>query len=261
MSRVFYRNGAKITAVRLYGKRPVVERLRRAPKTIRALYLQSDTDAAEVVNAAKAAGVRFLPKPKEEILRMAGPAHAQGVVAEVEDFRYAELEDLLKQEPRLTLLFLDRVNDPQNLGAVLRTTACLGNFAVVIPKHDSVEVTEAVLRVACGGENFTPVARVTNLAQASEKAKKAGYWVAGAAAEGGTPLHEADWPTPLAVVLGSEGSGIRPGLEKPLELTLTLPMPGADLSYNVATATALIAYEITRRRLAASPGAKNAKKT
>ena len=238
----------------------MVERLLHAPKTIRALYLQSDTDAAEVVNAAKAAGIRFLPKPKAEILKMAGPVHAQGVVAEVEDFRYAELEDLLKQpEPRPTLLFLDRVNDPQNLGAILRTTACLGNFALVIPKHDSVEVTEAVLRVACGGENFTPVARVTNLAQASETAKKAGYWVAGAAAEGGTPLHEADWPTPLAVVLGSEGSGIRPGLEKHLELTLTLPMPGADLSYNVATAAALIAYEITRRRLAPPTKGKNAK--
>ena len=244
--------------MRLYGKRPVIERLRRAPKTIRALYLQSDSDAAEVVNAAKAAGVRFLSKPKAEILRMAGAVHAQGVVAEVEDFLYTDLEELLKRpEPRLTLFFLDRVTDPQNLGAILRTTACLGGFALVIPKHDSAEVTEAVLRVACGGENFTPVARVTNLAQASEKAKEAGYWVAGAAAEGGQPLHEADWPTPLAVVLGSEGSGIRPGLEKHLELTLTLPMPGAALSYNVATAAALIAYEVTRRRLAPK-GAKNA---
>ena len=191
---------------------------------------------------------------------MAGLAHAQGVMAEVEDFRYAELEELLKApEPRPALLLLDRITDPQNLGAILRTTACLGGFALVLPRHESAEVNETVLRVACGGGNYVPVALVTNLAQAAELAKKAGYWIAGAAAEGGTPLHQADWPTPLAVLLGSEGSGIRPGLEKHLELKLTLPMPGAALSYNVATAAALIAYEIARRRLAAAPGVKDAK--
>lgn len=247
--------------MRLYGKRPVIERLRRAPKTVRTLYLQEQTDAPEVVHAAKQAGIRFISKPKQEFQRMAGLAHAQGVMAEVEDFRYTDLEQMLKApEPRPTLLLLDRITDPQNLGAILRTTACLGGFALVLPRHESAEVNETVLRVACGGENYVPVALVTNLAQAAELAKKAGYWVAGAAAEGGTPLHQADWPTPLAVVLGSEGSGIRPGLEKHLELTLTLPMPGAALSYNVAAAATLIAYEITRRRLTAAPAReKNAK--
>lgn len=248
--------------MRLYGKRPVMERILRAPKTIRALYVQTDTDASELVRAAKAAGLSFISKPKVEFARMAGLAHAQGVLAEVQDFRYAELEDLLKRpEPRPTLFLLDRITDPQNLGAILRTTACLGGFALVLPRHESAEVNETVLRVACGGENHVPVALVTNLAQAAEQAKKAGYWIAGAAAEGGTPLHQADWPTPLAVVLGSEGAGIRPGLSKHLELTLTLPMPGAALSYNVATAAALIAYEITRRRLAAVPRARDAKET
>ena len=236
--------------MRLYGKRPVLERLRSAPKTIRALILRQETDAAEIVKAAKEARITFLSKGKSEFGGMAPEAHTQGILAEVEDFQYAAIEDLLRMpDPRPTLIMLDRVTDPQNLGAILRTLACFGGFAVVIPKHDSAEITETVLRVACGGENHVPVARVTNLAQASETAKKAGYWIAGASAEGGSPLHTADWPEPLAVVLGSEGSGIRPGLEKHLELTLTLPMPGAPLSFNVATAAALIGYEITRRRL------------
>ena len=236
--------------MRLYGKRPVIERLRAAPQSVRALVLQQETEAAEIVKTAKAAGIAFLSKSKAEFARLAPDAHTQGVLAEVEEFRYAEIEDLLSlPEPRPTLILLDRVTDPQNLGAILRTLACFGRFAAVLPKHDSAEVTETVLRVACGGENYVPVARVTNLVQASEKAKKAGYWIAGAAASGGSPLHAADWPEPLAVVLGSEGGGIRPGLEKHLELTLTLPMPGAPLSFNVATAAALIAYEITRRRL------------
>ena len=234
----------------LYGKRPVAERLKAAPKTVRALILRQETDAAEIVRAAKAAGITFLSKTKEEFARLAPDAHTQGVLAEVEDFRYAALEDLLKQpEPRPTLVLLDRVTDPQNLGNLLRVLACFGRFAIVLPKHDSAEVNETALRVACGGENYVPVARVTNLGSASEAAKKAGYWVAGAAPSGGDPLHTADWPEPLAVVLGSEGGGIRPGLEKHLEFTLTLPMPGAALSFNVATAAALIGYEITRRRL------------
>jgi len=236
--------------MRLYGKRPVAERLRAAPQTIRTLVIRQETDAAEIVKAAKAAGITFQSKSKEEFSRLSPDAHTQGILAEVEDFRYAAIEDLLKQpEPRPTLILLDRVTDPQNLGNILRVLACFGRFAVVIPKHDSAEISETVLRVACGGENYVPVARVTNLVQCSEAAKKAGYWVAGASPAGGSPLHTADWPEPLAVVLGSEGGGIRPGLEKHLELTLTLPMPGAALSFNVATAAALIGYEITRRRL------------
>lgn len=238
--------------MRLYGKRPVLERLRTAPQTIRRLSIQQETDASEVVRAAQGARVPFTSVSKQEFAKQSEGLHAQGVLAEVEEFRYAELEDFLRQpEPRPTLFFLDRITDPQNFGAILRTVACFGRIAVVIPKHDSVEVNETVLRVACGAENYVPVARITNLVRAAELAKKAGYWIAGAAVGDGSPLPTADWPTPLAVVLGSEGEGIRPGLEKQMDLTLTLPMPGAPLSFNVATAAALIAYEITRRRLSA----------
>lgn len=236
--------------MRLYGKQPVLERLKANPQSVRKLYLQQETDAAEVARAAKAAGIQFVSVPKAEFGRRVRDLHAQGALAEVEEFRYTALEDLLRRpEPRPTLFLLDRVTDPQNLGAILRTTACFGGIALVLPRHNSAEITETVLRVACGGENHVPVAQVTNLSQASDLAKKAGYWIAGAAVSGGSSLPTADWPTPLAVVLGSEGEGIRPGLEKNLELTLTLPMPGAPLSFNVATAAALIGYEITRRRL------------
>ncbi|MBI3333710.1 MAG: RNA methyltransferase [Candidatus Omnitrophica bacterium] len=235
--------------MRLYGKRPVLERLRAAPESIRALYLDKETDAAEIVRAAKGASCRFLSVSKSDLARRAGQVHAQGVLAEVEEFRYTPLEDLLrKPEPRPSLFLLDRVTDPQNLGAILRTAACLGGIGLILPRHDSAEVNETVLRVACGGENYVPTALVTNLAAAAQAAKEAGYWIAGAVSDGGEPIDQARWPWPLAVVLGCEGTGIRPGLKKHLELTLTLPMPGAALSFNVATAAALIAYEITRRR-------------
>jgi 23S rRNA (guanosine2251-2'-O)-methyltransferase len=235
--------------MRLYGKRPVIERLKAAPQTIRALTIQQEGDASDLVRAAKAAGRTFDSVPKREFVKLAKDLHTQGVLAEVEEFRYVPLEELLKAtEPRPILFLLDRITDPQNVGNILRTVACLGGIGLILPKHDSVEVNETVLRVACGAENYVEVARVTNLVQASEKAKKAGYWIAGAVASGGTPLPQVQWPWPIALVLGSEGGGIRPGLAKHLDLKVTLPMPGAALSFNVATAAALLAYEIRIRR-------------
>ncbi len=226
-----------------------MERLAAAPGTIRTLYLDQGVDAPEVVQAAKAASLPFTSLSKEDFAKKTGTIHAQGVLADVEEFHYTELEELLaKPEPRPLLLLLDRVTDPQNLGAILRSTACFGGIALVLPKHDSTEVNETVLRVACGGENYVPVSRVTNLVRACELAKKAGYWIAGADADSGEPLAQAKLPFPLGVILGSEGGGIRPGLTKHLDLTLTLSMPGASLSFNVATAAALIGYEITCRR-------------
>ncbi len=232
--------------LRLFGKRPVLERLAKQPQTIRSLTLSQGADAAEVVRAARAAGVPFVSVARAAFERMAQGIHAQGVIAEVEPFRYEALEDLAQKDPRWLFLIPDRLTDPQNLGSILRTTACLGGIALVLPRHDSVEVTEAVLRVACGGENYVPVAQVPNLAFACDLLKRFDYWIAGAQAEGGTPLAQMKWPSPLAVILGSEGSGIRPGLEKKLDLTVTLPMAGAALSFNVAVAASLLAYEIRR---------------
>ena len=241
--------------MRLYGKRPVMERLKAAPKTIRTLYLQQETDSSDLVRAAKELKLPFVSLPKPAFAKLAGEIHAQGVLAEVDPFHYVPLAELLgrpepagRPEPRPTLFLLDRVTDPQNLGNILRTLACLGQMGIVLPKHDSAEINETVLRVACGGENYVAVAQVTNLVTACEQAKKAGWWIVGTAVSGGTPLGQVSWPHPLAVVIGSEGSGIRPGLKKHLEMTVTLPMRGAPLSFNVATAAALIAYEITRSR-------------
>lgn len=235
--------------MRLYGRRPVLERIRVAPKTIRTLLLKQGVDQPDIVRAARAAQIRFVSVPKPQFEKLASDLNAQGVLAEVTDFPYTPLEDLLgKPDPRPCLFLLDRITDPQNLGSILRTAACFGGIALVLPKHESADVNETVLRVACGGENYVPVARVVNLARACELAKQAGYWVAGCSADGKEPLPAADWPVPLAVILGSEGGGIRPGLKKHLELTLKIPMPGAALSFNVATAASILAYEIICRR-------------
>jgi len=140
------------------------------------------------------------------------------------------------------------VNDPHNLGVILRTAACFGGFAVVIPEFEACEVNETVLHVASGGENYIPVSRVTNISKAIGRAKDAGYWIVGAVVdEDAADINETELPFPLGLVLGSEGSGIRPGIKKHLDVKIYIPMKGASLSLNVNIACAIFCYEISRR--------------
>lgn len=236
--------------MKLYGKNSVNERLKKNSKSIKKLYLQKGEDLSQIGGLCRQQGIPIEYLSKNEFDKKAQAMRSQGVIAEVADFKYTYLEDILNlpKEKLPTLLFLDNLNDPQNLGSILRTAACFGCFAVVLPKHDSVEVTEAVLRVAQGGENYVPVIKVTNLSLAVEKAKKAGYWIAGAMVGDGQDLTRTKLNFPLGIIIGSEGKGIRPGLLNHLDLKLTLPMAGAKLSFNAATAAALFCYEAARQR-------------
>ena len=143
---------------------------------------------------------------------------------------------------------MDGLTDPQNLGNIIRTVACLGGFSIVLPTHDSVEVTETVLRVSAGGDNYVKVAQVSNLNQAILKAKENDFWIAGTVVEEGQSIYEMEWPFPLGLVIGSEPKGIRETIRKNLDMTVTIPMAYERLSLNVATATALCCYEIIRQR-------------
>ena len=170
-------------------------------------------------------------------------------MAQVDKFRYTPFEELLynRDNRNLSFIFLDSINDPQNLGSILRIAACFGNFAIVIPKYGACEVNETVLHVASGGENFIPVSIVNNLTDALIKAKKKDYWIVGAVVQGGQDLGTVKFPFPLCLVLGSEGKGVRHGVEKQFELRLSLPMPGAALSFNVAMTAAVFCHEITKQ--------------
>ncbi|MCK4912195.1 MAG: RNA methyltransferase, partial [Candidatus Omnitrophica bacterium] len=164
-------------------------------------------------------------------------------------FEYIDLEDLLNKGKgeQLSLIFLDRVFDPQNLGAIIRTTACFGKFAVVIPKHKACEVNETVLHVASGGENYTSVVMVSNLTNALLAAKKKGWWIVGTATEGGEDISNISLPFPLCFVLGSEGKGMRYGIEKHLDIKTHIPMRGAPLSFNVAISCSIFCYQIVKQ--------------
>lgn len=236
--------------MRLYGRNPVLERIRANPGSIKELYLQQKTDLSEIVKEAQRQGLTFDSVDKARFSKLCGDMNAQGVLAEVEDYRYTPFSGLLKeaQKTGCVPVFLDRVTDPQNLGSIIRNLACLGGFSLVLPEHGSCHVNETVLRVACGGENYLPISKVVNTVRGVAMAIEKGFWIAGAVAEGGEDILKCDLNFPLAVVIGSEGKGIRPGLRKQLDAALSLPMYGARLSYNVAVAASLFCYEINRRK-------------
>ncbi|MBI4681442.1 MAG: 23S rRNA (guanosine(2251)-2'-O)-methyltransferase RlmB [Nitrospirae bacterium] len=234
----------------LYGKNSVLERLQANPQSIKKIYLQDNFSDGQIMNAIDSLNISVSRVSEKELLRTKRADRLQGIVAEVNKYQYAPFEKLLHlpDKERPAFIFLDSLNDPHNLGTIIRTAACFGGFAVVIPEHGSCEVNETVIHVASGGENHVPVALVTNFSTALMEAKKAGYWVAGAVVEGGEDLNKASLPFPLCLVLGSEGKGIRYGLQKHLDIKVSLPMRGAQLSFNVAMACAIFSYEIAKQR-------------
>ncbi|HNX90802.1 MAG TPA: 23S rRNA (guanosine(2251)-2'-O)-methyltransferase RlmB [Candidatus Omnitrophota bacterium] len=237
--------------MRLYGKNPVLERIRTRPKTIKRLLLRQKTDLSEIVREAKSKKIDFESVDRNDFDKLCGDINSQGVIAEVDEFEYADFNAILPKclKNGTIPVFLDNITDPQNLGSIIRNLACLGGFAIILPEYESAHVTESVLRVACGGENHMWIAKMTNIARGMEEAKEQGFHIIGTVAEPeADDITTVGIPYPVALVIGSEEKGIRPGLRKLLDTAVTIPMPGAKLSYNVSVATSLVCYELMRRK-------------
>ena len=237
--------------MKLYGKNPVFERLKSNPKTIKKITIQEGfSDASYVRKKAKKWSIPVCCVSKSKMLKMTRSINSQGILVEVDEFFYTSFEELCRSSVRKnhSLLFLDGLTDPQNFGSIIRSLACLGGFSVVIPKHDSVQVTEAVLRVASGGDNFIAISKVANLNAAIKQAKEVGFWIAGAVAQGGQDLMRESLPMPISIVIGSEQKGIRDVIKKVLDIELTIPMKQARLSMNAAQAATIFCYEITKQK-------------
>ena len=237
----------------LYGKNSVTERLMADPKSIKKI-IKADNFNDPNINqliVKHNISVDILPIKKVQDLKKA--KNVQGIVARVDYFGYFNFEQLLIQDEKLTLVFLDRINDPQNLGVIIRTFACFGGFAIVLPEKEATPVTEAVMHVASGGENYVKIAKVNDLAQAISKAKKNGFTILGAVVdEQSNDIHKIDWKFPLGIVLGAETTGISSQIKQQLDQKVFIPMPGKKLSFNLAMAATVFSYEITKQRLADS---------
>jgi 23S rRNA (guanosine2251-2'-O)-methyltransferase len=242
----------------VYGRNPVIALLReRARRTDEVAVLSGATGPlAEVVALARRGGVKVSYRTRDQLTAIAGSPHHQGVVARVASADYVDLSELLKisverREPAF-FLALDQIQDPRNLGAILRTADAFGVHGVILPKHRQVGVTAAAARTAMGAVESVPVTRETNLVGALEALKKSGVWVYGAATQGGVPLWSADLSGPVCLVLGGEGGGLRPLVARACDVLLSIPMAGRVGSLNVSAASAALCYEVARQRALAA---------
>jgi len=210
----------------------------------------------ELVSAARAANVpvRFVSRP--ELDRLAGSPDHQGVAALAGTKRYLDLEDLLAQalpspgqarQPALFLL-LDGVEDPRNLGALLRTAYCAGVDGVVLPERRAAGITPAAEKVSAGASEHVPVARVTNLGRALERLKEAGCWLVGLDERAPQVFTEVDYTGPVGLVIGGEGRGLHEKVREKCDFVVSIPAAGTIASLNVSVAAGVVLYEAVRQR-------------
>lgn len=238
----------------VFGVNPVLEALRAHPDQIERLLLADGAKPhalGEIMARAKKAGVRVDTVPRERLNTAAEGGVHQGVVAEVADFQYADLEDLLEPENGTPLLVvLDGIQDPHNLGALIRSAYAFGANGVVIPQDRASGVTAVAAKASAGAIEHCPVARVVNLARAIEQIKEANIWTAAAVLDGDKLPWQLDLKGPSAIVIGAEGTGVRPLVAKTCDFRVKIPMLGQLGSLNASAAGAALLYEAVRQRAA-----------
>ena len=228
----------------IHGVRPVIEALRSRKREV--FEVLDAAKISEVAKVADVAGVPVKKVPRTRIEELARGAAHQGVAARVGPYPYSDLGEILAA-PDPLILVLDSVTDPRNLGAVLRAAEGAGASGVVIPKDRVVGVTAAAVKASAGASEHVPVARETNLRRAIDRMKEAGVWVY-AAEVGGTTYTELNLSGSVALVLGSEGRGVRRLVREGCDGAVSIPMLGVVKSLNVSVAAAILLYEARRQR-------------
>lgn len=236
------------------GRNPVLEALRAGREINKLLVAKGAREGSirEVVAVARAAGVIIQEVDRERLDALAQGRNHQGVIAMAAAHRYYDLDEILEraaasgQDP--LLLVLDSIEDPQNLGSLLRTADAAGVHGVIIPERRAVGLTETVAKVSAGAVEYVPVARVTNIARTLDELKEKGFWVAGTDQDAKELYYEARLTGPLVVVIGSEGKGMGRLVAEKCDFNVRLPMLGHVTSLNAAVAGAILIYEIRRQR-------------
>lgn len=239
----------------IFGRRVVVEAL-RARRTVRRVYLGAKPGPAspllEIETMARRAHIPVQVLDRKALDRIADTDRHQGAVAEVLDYEYATVQDLLdvakERGDTPLLLMLDSVQDPQNLGTLIRTAEAVGAHGVIVPRHRAVGVTPAVERASAGAIEHLKVAEVTNLNRATEELQERGFWVVGLDEEGDKTLSAIDATMPICLIVGSEGKGISRAVLEKCDFRVRLPMTGKVGSMNAAVAGSIVLYDVFRRR-------------
>jgi 23S rRNA (guanosine2251-2'-O)-methyltransferase len=228
---------------------PLLEALKSSPLRVTKIFIQKDTERKRIVEVIKLARARnvpvvWVPKGRLELM----DKHHQGVVGLSSPKAFTSVESLLSGSKPPFLLLLDGVEDPQNLGAIIRTAEGAGVDGVILPERRSAGLSKVVSSVSAGALEHIKIARVKNLARSMDSLKKKGLWFVGA--EGGSlsSWFDFDYTVPVGLVLGSEGKGLRPLVRNKCDKVLSIPLLGEVGSLNVASAAAIFMYEVVRQR-------------
>ncbi|MCX5854305.1 MAG: 23S rRNA (guanosine(2251)-2'-O)-methyltransferase RlmB [Deltaproteobacteria bacterium] len=237
----------------IYGINPLLEVLKGPNRIIKKLVIaegRGGEGVRKILDLAGKTGIPFEFKDRDYLNRQTGERSHQGVMGFCDDFAYAGMDDVIANRHRDfrydLILILDGVTDPQNLGSLIRTAHCFGVNGVIIPKDRSASVTAAVMKASSGTAGYTPVAMEVNLSSAIEYLKSKGFWIYGADAGNDRGVHAPDYRGNIAVVMGSEGKGLRPLIRKNCDFLLSIPMKGKIDSLNVSVAAGIILHEILR---------------
>lgn len=238
---------------KIEGRNAVIEAFRsgRAVDKVFVLNGCQDGPIRTIVREAKKHDTVINFVEKERLDKMSDTGKHQGVIAFAASYEYAEVEDILskareKGEPPFILL-LDGIEDPHNLGAIIRTANLAGAHGVIIPKRRAVGLTATVAKASAGAINYTPVAKVTNLGQTIDELKEEGLWFV-CADMGGTSMYELDLKGPIGVVIGNEGEGVSRLVREKCDFIASIPMKGDIDSLNASVAAGVLAFEIVRQR-------------
>lgn len=240
--------------VYVVGRNPVLELL-KAKKEIDKIYvLKGDTKGSIKKIIAKAKDRRIVVQEvdKERLEKVSNGENHQGVAALVTGFKYSSLDDVVGEARRLDedpfIVILDEIEDPQNLGAIIRTCECAGVHGVVIPKRRSARVNQSVYKASAGAVNHIMVAEVTNISDTIETLKDEGLWIYGADIEGGNYYYQEDLTGGIGLVIGNEGKGISRLVKEKCDVLVKIPMFGDVSSLNASTSAAILIYEVIRQK-------------
>jgi 23S rRNA (guanosine2251-2'-O)-methyltransferase len=236
----------------IYGVLPVLEALRASARRIDRIVIAEgtrDSRLREVIEAARRARVPVRREPRVSLDRLTNHANHQGVLAVTSAASYADADDLMRRvSPETMFILLDGVEDPHNLGAIIRTAECGGASAVIVPERRAVHLTDVVAKTSAGAIEHLPVARVTNLASFIEELKKQNIWVVGVESSGQMIYTEFNYSGATALVFGGEGGGLHRLVRERCDAVVSIPMRGKVGSLNVSVAVGVVLFEVRRQR-------------
>ena len=230
----------------VYGKNLAIEYLQKNKK-IKKIWIQDSFNDQTILSLIQKRQIGYKKCPKIELDRLANGVH-QGIILEVEDYQYASLSDFLKNTNDGFLIILDHIEDPHNLGAIIRTCEAAGVDGIILPKDRSATVNATVLKTSVGTTENVKIAQVTNLVQAIQELKESGYWIVGTDMTNSTDYRKIDYTGKTAIIIGNEGSGMSRLVRESCDFIARIPMYGKVNSLNASVSAGIMIYEVLRQK-------------